>query len=741
MKSNPVKKAYLTLVTPILLSGILITSDNQKIAYDNYNNGHKEVIIIAHGFYNSKDAVLLQQLKDNLIDSYDVAMFDFLIKVIDNQSNETDIVYDSLGRKIQMNDPDMGIWTYEYDLAGNLLKQTDAKGQAIDFVYDKINRVQTKTISSPAQGSSSSMAVKVTDGNITYIYEPNKALVLSGAGSSKTVTYVYDDLNKENGIGRLSRVIDSSGSTDFYYDIFGRDIKSTKVIGSSSYIVERGYDLLDRLASLKYPDGEVVTYEYNLSGSIEKVYSSARSYINNIDYSATGQLTKVEYGNGVITNYQYDPLTLRLNHLTSQSPSKQLQNLEYQFDNIGNITHITDNVNTATQTFQYDDLSRLTQAQGAYGTLNYEYNSIGNMVNNRGVVCTYGQDNRKPHALTYTSDGLRLVYDENGNLKQKGNQFLYYDAENHLIKVETAQKARIEVTLTAGWNVLSLPVKPVNTKVSSVLYSLAYGRDYDQVVKYDSTAKTYKYYLNDPDFDDFSRMEYPSSYLINITNPNGVELHLTGDIPQSQQTVPLKQGWNLIGTPHLTEKGVEESFSGLQFGLDYDQVSRYNNDDKLFDNYNRLSGDTLSSLNPGDGSVVYCLRDKTWTTPVTAQPINVEFAYDGDGGRVKKITPNATTTYVGSLYEVTNAISTKHIFVGTNRICNVESTGNSYFIHSDHLGSSNLVTDKDGNQVSLTEYTPYGTVSVQKGSDVTNYKFTGKELDTPTGLYYYGARF
>jgi RHS repeat-associated protein len=297
------------------------------------------------------------------------------------------------------------------------------------------------------------------------------------------------------------------------------------------------------------------------------------------------------------------------------------------------------------------------------------------------------------------------------------------------------------VNLTKGWNVFSLPLKPVNTKVSSVLYSLAYGRDYDQVVKYDSTAKTYKHYVNDPDFDEFSRMEYPSSYLINITNPNGVKLHLTGDIPQSQQAVPLKQGWNLTGTPHLTEKGVEAALSGLQFNIDYDQVSRYNNASQLFDNYNRSSGDTLATLNPGDGTAVYCLKDKTWTTPVTSQAINVEFVYDGDGGRVKKITPNSTTTYVGSLYEVTNSVSTKHIFAGANRICSVESTGNQYFIHPDHLGSSNLVTDKDGNQVSLTEYTPYGTTNVHKGPDVTNYKFTDKELDAATGLYYNGDRY
>lgn len=61
----------------MVISGILITPDKQKIAYNHYENGHNRAIIIVHGFYNSKDAILLQSLKDSLLDKYDVIMFDF----------------------------------------------------------------------------------------------------------------------------------------------------------------------------------------------------------------------------------------------------------------------------------------------------------------------------------------------------------------------------------------------------------------------------------------------------------------------------------------------------------------------------------------------------------------------------------------------------------------------------------------------------------------------------------------
>lgn len=60
-----------------LSKGILVTQDNQKISYEHTLNNHGRVVVIAHGFYNSKDAVLLQKLKNKLLDEYDVFMFDF----------------------------------------------------------------------------------------------------------------------------------------------------------------------------------------------------------------------------------------------------------------------------------------------------------------------------------------------------------------------------------------------------------------------------------------------------------------------------------------------------------------------------------------------------------------------------------------------------------------------------------------------------------------------------------------
>ncbi|MBD5437656.1 MAG: RHS repeat-associated core domain-containing protein [Treponema sp.] len=68
-----------------------------------------------------------------------------------------------------------------------------------------------------------------------------------------------------------------------------------------------------------------------------------------------------------------------------------------------------------------------------------------------------------------------------------------------------------------------------------------------------------------------------------------------------------------------------------------------------------------------------------------------------------------------------------------------------YFYHSNHLGSASLISDYKGDEYQRIEYTPYGETWVEKtsntGLEFLPYKFTAKELDKETGLYYYGARY
>jgi RHS repeat-associated protein len=89
--------------------------------------------------------------------------------------------------------------------------------------------------------------------------------------------------------------------------------------------------------------------------------------------------------------------------------------------------------------------------------------------------------------------------------------------------------------------------------------------------------------------------------------------------------------------------------------------------------------------------------------------------------------------------------------VETLRIENSLSLGDSAKVTTryqlgNHLGSASLELDVSGQMISYEEYHPYGTTSyqaVRSGAEVSakRYRYTGKERDEETGLYYHGARY
>ena len=72
-----------------------------------------------------------------------------------------------------------------------------------------------------------------------------------------------------------------------------------------------------------------------------------------------------------------------------------------------------------------------------------------------------------------------------------------------------------------------------------------------------------------------------------------------------------------------------------------------------------------------------------------------------------------------------------------------QTVKNSYFYTGDHLGSTSMVLDVDGNISQSVTYIPYGEIFVEERNGAWNspYLFNSKELDEETGLYYYGARY
>jgi RHS repeat-associated protein len=125
----------------------------------------------------------------------------------------------------------------------------------------------------------------------------------------------------------------------------------------------------------------------------------------------------------------------------------------------------------------------------------------------------------------------------------------------------------------------------------------------------------------------------------------------------------------------------------------------------------------------------------------------VTYGYDASGQRVKYSTGAGTTVYVNKYYEISpDGKIKKYVYGGNEAVATLETQSGAtttYYTHKDHLGGSSVITNSSGSQVELLDYYPFGSTRLDEksGSFETSHKYTGKELDADTGLYYYGARY
>jgi len=71
----------------------------------------------------------------------------------------------------------------------------------------------------------------------------------------------------------------------------------------------------------------------------------------------------------------------------------------------------------------------------------------------------------------------------------------------------------------------------------------------------------------------------------------------------------------------------------------------------------------------------------------------------------------------------------------------MERGGESYFYHTDGLGSIAQITFSSKQVVASYTYDAFGNITSQSGSLANPYTFTGREYDQESGLYYYRARY
>lgn len=119
-----------------------------------------------------------------------------------------------------------------------------------------------------------------------------------------------DYMSYYNCIGRLKLVEDGSGGEAYYYGKLSEVTKTVKSIilaetNIRTYIWEADHDSWNRVQTMTYPDGEVVTYTYDKGGNLNSITTEKegekQTLIESQKYDKYGNLIYRKMGNGTET--------------------------------------------------------------------------------------------------------------------------------------------------------------------------------------------------------------------------------------------------------------------------------------------------------------------------------------------------------------------------------------------------------------------------------------------------------
>lgn len=617
-----------------------------------------------------------------------------LVQYKDAQGYLTNYVYDMLGRKTKLTHPDNGVSTFYYDAASNLIKLQTA------------NLFADATIVAPA------------DRFIKYNYHFNRLTEVlypnTPAGALNMSNVYYDYVASGNGAGQVYKQSDATGEQFFEYGNMGEIVYNNRTIyapnlPTRTFETYFQYDSWNRLQKLTYPDGEEVSYAYNVGGNLQSMTGTGIGdqvdYIKRIDYDLYEQRTYLQYGNGTETFYSYSPTLRRLEYLNAKTSSQEdLFFNKYGYDKAGNVLAI-DNSASATSNdmggkylhnFTYDKLNRLITAGGEFNgsaaqismgndaqakyTLSMSYNATHGITNKtqshtknsttfaaNTYVDNYAYiaNTHKVATVQNATTGITetFTYDLNGNLKRKQtptfDRRLFWDESNRLRVVKDPSSMQHYIYDGSGERVL---------KASS---------DYGVVNENGTLSTTMPVTLN-------GYTTYPSGYI--VIDPAGIySKHY------------------YAGSQRIVSRLGESDASIFE-----DPLYRSTGEPSKDRNVKQLQIDNLQQIM--ENAKLPKVQFSTYK-PRTYEEIQSALAEDQEKDDESMRAPEPAPIY---------------------------------FYHPDHLGTSTFLTDINGNAYQFFLNLPFGeTMAEQLPSTYyqTPYKFNGKELDEETGLYYYGARY
>lgn len=345
---------------------------------------------------------------------------DRITRLTDPKGLQTHYIYNALGDLLQLNSPDTGGSTYSYDSGGNRTGQTDARGQASIYGYDALNRLTSVAFAgAPAL-------------NVTYQYDT----LPSACGSGETFA-----------LGRLSTIVDGSGSTSYCYNRFGQVVRKIQMTNGLTFVVRYTYSPSGDLVTLTYPDGTIVDYTRDTQARISGIGVtgsgvSREVLLTGVTYAPFGAPTGWNYGNA---RHLARPLDQDYRAASILDTAPGGLDAGFTYDAVGNLQKLYGGAlaSTPKAILDYDHLNRLTAFRdGPTGTPieAYGYDASGNRTafTNAAGTQSYLYSSGS-HRLT-AIDAILRGYDATGNTTSIGGtaKTFAYDATNRLSEVKVS---------------------------------------------------------------------------------------------------------------------------------------------------------------------------------------------------------------------------------------------------------------------------------------------------------------
>jgi RHS repeat-associated protein len=178
------------------------------------------------------------------------------------------------------------------------------------------------------------------------------------------------------------------------------------------------------------------------------------------------------------------------------------------------------------------------------------------------------------------------------------------------------------------------------------------------------------------------------------------------------------------------------SFTGLtlSYGNDNNQLTGDGSRTFSFDDAGRV--ETISSTSLGYD----CLSNMVSYG-------NDAYGYDHENLRIWKIESGDTTFYIRdglqelAEYGSDNELLGEYYYAHGRKLVKHDPDKGLLWYYTDHLGSTRLLELGTQQSDMRRDYYPFGEAVTSSGDEESLYQFTGKEKDSNTGLFYFGARY